>query len=285
MAPLQTSFIRLTGLLLPFLVGCNQPNNQDDPRQPNQSADANPQSPERPAVVDSPVEARPRYNKALPGIVIDQQEKTLAVDGEISLERGMLEYLAVAPQGKAYESLLLLKCRPADLRAALHLAGFTAGEVPAEARGDFAPRAKEPVATQPEGAPKTPQPPAEYWAQGSKKPSEMQLDVEVRQVDGSWKRSPIERFLLSRETWESPPRLTWAFTGSFFRKDPTSGEEIFVADVEKSLIALWYDPSALLNPSETVGNPYRVKNAGLEVHGLHVPQKGTAVRLLIRRTP
>ncbi len=225
----------------------------------------------------------PRYNTALPGILLDQRNGRLIVEGKICTKRGILEYLAVTPNGKAYESLITLKCRPSDLRAGLLLTGFIPGNVAPSSRGDFAPGAEPMAKTLPEGVPQVTQPPPEYWETESGRPTVLQIDVLVRQADSSWNRSSVERFLLSRETWESPPRLNWAFTGSFFDRDETTGHEFFAADVEKSLIALWYDPTALLNLSDNLGNPYRGKSSGLEVHGLHVPPVGTEVRLVFLR--
>ena len=110
----------------------------------------------------------------------------------------------------------------------------------------------------------------------------MTIDVDVQGPDGSWKRHPVEHFLIDRDTGRSPSRLTWAFTGSFFHRDEQTGIEFFAADAEKSLIALWYDPTALLNLAQDVGNPYRGDTTGFAVNPAALPAKGTPVHLILR---
>jgi len=109
--------------------------------------------------------------------------------------------------------------------------------------------------------------------------------VEVRRPDGTWQRRNVESFLVDRGHKRSPAPLAWAFTGSFFARDETSKSEVFIADVERSLIALWYDPTALLNLVRDVGNPYRGESNGLEVNRGGVPPIGTPIRLILRAVP
>lgn len=219
---------------------------------------------------------------ALPGISWERGGGELQIEGRVCLEQGVLEYLAVADGGKEYESIFALKCRPSQLHAALLIAGYEVGEVAPESRGGFAPKQDPAADAPPEGAPNVTPPPDEYWKATPTEPTRISLDVDVQQEDGSYQRFPVEHFLWDRELGQSPSRLTWAFTGSFFHRDPTSGWEVFVADVERSLVALWYDPTALLNSMEDVGNPYRGDTMGLEIHGDNVPAKGTAIRLVLR---
>ncbi|MGB2985917.1 MAG: YdjY domain-containing protein [Phycisphaerae bacterium] len=228
---------------------------------------------------------------ALPGIVIEQHAQTLQVEGEVCIEEGILEYLAVAEGGKEYESVFALNCRPSHLQAAMLIAGYQAGEVAPELRGDFSPQADPATNIPPEGAPQVTNPSNEYFAKAATEPTRVTIDVDVRQPDGTWRRYPIEHFLIDRstglpvrctQTGRSPSRLTWAFTGSFFYRDEQTRLEFFVADAEKSLIALWYDPTALLNLTQDIGNPYRDGSAGFELRAANLPSKGTSVHLIFQ---
>ncbi|MCH8966711.1 MAG: hypothetical protein IID43_03465 [Planctomycetes bacterium] len=219
---------------------------------------------------------------SLPGITWERDGGELRIEGRVCLEQGVLEYLAVADGGKEYESLFSLKCRPSQLHAAMLIAGYEVGEVAPESRGGFSPQQDPAAKTPPDGAPNVTPPPDEYWEAAPTEPTKITVDIDVQQEDGSYQRFPVEHFLWDRKLGRSPARLTWAFTGSFFHRDATSGREVFVADVERSLIALWYDPTALLNTMEDVGNPYRGDAMGLETHGDNVPARGTAIRLVLR---
>jgi hypothetical protein len=210
----------------------------------------------------------PRSKLILPGIWLDEREKVLRLDGKVCFEQGVLEYLAVAEGGKEYESVFSLACRPAHLHAALLLAGYNPEPLPVELRGDYA--GPEDV-----GAP-------EPRSAGA--PSHASIDVELPAADGTWQRCPVESLLTERRTGQPPARLIWAFTGSFFERDETQGGERFAADIERS-IALWYDPTALLNMTRDVGNAYRSAAAGLDVNRTQLPARGTPVRLVFMPTP
>jgi hypothetical protein len=229
-----------------------------------------------------PLATRPAARTfALPGITVDQDTREIRIDGRVCIEQGILEYLAVAAGGKEYESVFGLDCRPSQLATAMMIAGYQAGDLPLELRGDFVPTTV-PAATSPADAgPKVTSLPAEASATTRPEPTRVVVAVDVQQADGSWRRQPIESLLTDRRTQRSPERMMWAFTGSFFYRDPTTRIESFIADAEKSVIALWYDPTALLNLARDVGNPYRGDASGLQVNPAALPPKGTKVRLVL----
>ncbi len=193
-----------------------------------------------------------------PHIVLDSASGTIEVDAHFCLRRGILEYAAVAEGGKTYESLLVLPCRPSHLQTAVLLAGCRPGDVAPEARGD------EP----PTSAPAEP---------GTIARLEVAIGDPARIV-------PVERFLVDRRTGRAPDPLRWVFTGSFFHRDQPGSAEYFIADVERSLIAFWYDATALFNITRDLGNPYRGP-VGLEVNTQMLPSSETPVRLRIIPMP
>ena len=180
----------------------------------------------------------------LPGLTIHGGEnKFIEATGKVALTDGILEFIAVAPEGRDYESLLTLDCKPSELKFALLLIGCEADE---------------------------------------KRGSKLALEVEW-QHDGKPKRVPIEQLLLDRRTKKSPAGLPWRFTGSHFAKDPISGREVFQADQEAAFIALWWQPAILINLGGDYGNPYRGDGQGFEVLKTAVPPKGTPVKLILRK--
>ena len=217
----------------------------------------------------------------LPGIALDVDAHVVQLDGVICLDRGILEYVAVARGGKEYESVFALDCRPSQLKTALLIAGYREGGLDPTMRGDFAPQADPAAYERPAGAPDRTPYPAGYEEDRLAEPTRARIAVEVRQADGCWERRPLESFLLDRRTARPPEQLTWAFTGSFFRREGERGPEYFIGDVEKSVIALWYDPTALLNLTQDVGNPYRGETVGIELNQQALPAKGTPVRLVL----
>ena len=193
-----------------------------------------------------------------PHVVFDSPPGVIEVDAHFCLRRGILEYAAVAEGGKTYESLLVLPCRPSHLQTALLLSGCEPGSVAPDARGDAPP---------------------------STAPAETGTIVRLELSIGSpAETAPVERFLIDRRTGQPPDPLRWVFTGSFFHRDQPDSPEYFIADVERSLIALWYDATALLNITRDVGNPYRGP-VGLEVNTTMLPPPETPVRLRIIPMP
>jgi hypothetical protein len=57
-------------------------------------------------------------------IRVDLARRRLEIPGTIALQTGMLEFIAVAPGGKAYESMLTVDASAVQLRLALTLLGF-----------------------------------------------------------------------------------------------------------------------------------------------------------------
>lgn len=213
-----------------------------------------------------------------PGIRWDRRLARISIEGSVCLERGILEYLAVAPGGKEYESLFRLHCRPMHLQQVLLMAGYEIGEPAAEARGDYSADQSKRAADAPLAA----TPPADYWSKTAGTPTRVAIDVEVQDDAGAWVRRPVEAYLVDRETGWPPERLRWVFTGSYFVEGDAERPGFFAADRARSVIALWYDPTCLLNLADDVGNPYRGEDAGLEVNPATLPPRDTPMRLILR---
>jgi hypothetical protein len=57
-------------------------------------------------------------------IRVDLAKRRLEIPGTVTLQKGMLEFIAVAPAGKTYESMLSVDASAVQLRLALTLLGF-----------------------------------------------------------------------------------------------------------------------------------------------------------------
>lgn len=190
----------------------------------------------------------------LPGLTIHGGDKKfIEATGKVSLADGeILEFLAVEPKGRDYESLLTLDCRPSALQFALLLIGCEPGARPHALQA------------------------------GGKPGSVLALDVEWQRA-GKARRVPAESLLLDRHTHKPPAKVAWVFTGSQFAKSVIDGREIFLADEEQAFVALWWNASVIINLDSDFGNPYRGDEQGFEVNAKTVPPKGTPIKLLLRK--
>lgn len=66
---------------------------------------------------------------SLPGLIVtaDQNGKRIEATGKIATTNGILEFLAVEPEGRDYESLLTLDAKPLAFQSALLLIGCETG--------------------------------------------------------------------------------------------------------------------------------------------------------------
>lgn len=180
----------------------------------------------------------------LPGMVIhDVASPYLELAGKVARTNDLLEFVAVEPEGRDYESLLTLDCKPSALQFGLLLIGCETGTV-RQAKGALA------------------------------------IDVEYKD-----KRVPIEQWLLERKTRKPPTGLRWIFTGSYFGMNPVTEKPVFMSDAEQAHIALWGQPSVVINLADDRGNPYRGDDQGFEVNSAAVAPAGSPIKLIIRKKP
>jgi hypothetical protein len=193
---------------------------------------------ERPPVIEKITEHTYRVGSAL----IDTAERTVICPGEINMDEGAIEYLAVSPGGKTHESLLRVDVRPLHLQLALLMIDLEPKNVLTQ-QGDR---------STPQGDP---------------------VEILVRWKDNEGRQQEVraEDLVADGVPTKPMPRHDWVFTGSRILK---AG---FQADLEKSLVAVWHDPAAILdNPLPGGGN-----NAYL-VNSKRIPRRGTRVEVVLR---
>jgi len=207
-----------------------------------------------------------------PNILINRDAKTIVMNGEFVLESGPLEYLVCVKHSNAklHESITGVYARPRDICYALLACAFTyAGEVDENGKINLPKEAGilisveyewEPVNAKmaPPNADGTPPP-----AGGAKK----------------WIRVPIEFFAMNSQTDHPMKRSPFAFTGSKFEKGE-NGKMEFIADIEKSVVALKYDQYALMNTLLDTKEIDPQHAAGYALNRYAIPPKGTKCRVI-----
>ncbi len=178
-------------------------------------------------------------------VIVDTRARTVTCKGVINMDEGAIEYLAVAPHGKTHESLLRIDVRPLHLQVALLMLDLEPKNV-LKFQGD---------PTTPQGAP-------------------VEIKVRWRDLKGAEQEVRAEDLILEVPAKRPMPPNRWVFTGSRVVK------EGFEADLEKSLVAVYHDPAAILdNPL-----PGGVTNSYI-VNAKRVPRRGTPVDFVLRALP
>lgn len=194
----------------------------------------------RPPAIEQITEHTYRVGAAL----VDTKDRTITCPGEINMDEGAIEYLAVAPGGKTHESLLRIDVRPLHLQLALLMLDLEPKNVLTQ-QGDR---------NTPQGDP-------------------VELRIRWKDREGQTHDMRAEELVLDGAPNKTMPRHDWVFTGSRILKQG------FQADLEKSLVAVWHDPAAILdNPLPGGGdNAYLVDPA-------RTPRRGTHIELILHAT-
>jgi len=156
---------------------------------------------------------------------------------------GAIEYFAVTPDGKTYESVLTLRAKPLHLQLALLLLG-------AEYGGGLA------------------------FQGDSALPAGDSVEMYVTWVTdkGDSVKRPATDLLYDRETKRAMPLSKWVFTGSMIRDSAS-----FAADIEGSIVAVYSDPVAILNNPRRGRFDQTMYNPNTEV----LPPLGTEITMTI----
>lgn len=196
---------------------------------------------EKPPQVEKITDSVYRVGAAL----VDTKARTVTCPGAINMDEGAIEYLAVAPRGKTHESLLRVDVRPLHLQVALLMLNLEPKNV-LKYQGDK---------TTPQGDP-------------------VELTIRWRNAAGEREESRAEEMVMELPGGKPMPLHSWVFTGSRILKQG------FQADLEKSLVAVWHDPAAILdNPLPGGGNNAYV------VRPQKTPRRGTPIELIFKALP
>lgn len=193
-------------------------------------------------------------------IRIITSELALMVPARPAICSGILEYLAVAPRGKEYESVMVLDCKPMELHAALLLIHARPGGIGFDTTG----------AVRIFG-------------------DTLSLSLFIRK---SGKDSLLEVCDLFEPRNEELPagkartinKLTWVFTGSEIKRTAASSQTVQEGWSQGSLISLVADRSALINCTTPSRSPYNNSNEGFRVKEGFLCEQTPPLFLKIRKS-
>ena len=200
-----------------------------------------------------PIERLSEHALRVGAVTLNRQTQELEVPARVNMTQGILEYYGVASNGKLHEAVLEVLAEPSHLHLALLLAGYEPSE--------FGPR----------------EPETDRRAL-KRRGSLLKLYLKWTPPElGREQWLPSSAWLFNRAS-KSPPRpMPYVFQGSLFGRDGR-----YVADLERSVVGLIEDSTAVLSPTSDTGNPYRGDELGLEVYTAALPPKGTSVTLVLR---
>lgn len=222
---------------------------QEEAKPPTQS------EPKAPFIPPVPPPGTPDAEKSVPAIQkvgpgvfevggcrLSKAEGWVRFEAAVNMSQGLLEYLIVGNAGKLHESLLRTAVDPYALQIAFLLIGLEGTSQPLSAQGD------------------------------RRAPSGDRVSVHVRRLDDAGSREvPIEQWVRLKDSpLESVP---WVFTGS------TMANGVFMAGVEKSIMAVYHDPVAMIDHTLQEGADDEV----WFVNEKSVPPVGTPVEVVVAR--
>jgi hypothetical protein len=193
-------------------------------------------------------------------VIVDTAEKLVRVPCRVNMHRGMIEFMAVASEGKLHESVLLAEAEPLHIHLALLLLGLDPGKG-ARYHGDLEPPSGPGVEARVE------------WHAPAPAPGRASSGLAPPSAEpGHLATARLEEFAWDIPARRPMPPVAWLFTGSM---PPGPGPRI---EEERSVVATYRDPGAVLtNPLPTGADDTVYK-----VNERLVPPVGTPVTLLLR---
>ena len=214
---------------------------------------------------NAPAEEIGEHQYRIGRVVVDTAAKLIRMPCRVNMRRGMIEFLAVASEGKLHESVLLAEAEPLHIHLALLLLGLEPGRG-VRYHGDMAPPSGPGVEARVEWQASG----VRRWASGvgirSPRPKAQRLTP-----------TPSCTARLEELAWDIParrpmPPVAWLFTGVM---PPGPGPRM---EEERSVVATYRDPGAVLtNPLPTGAD-----DSVYKVNERLVPPVGTPMTLLLR---
>ena len=176
------------------------------------------------------------------GCRIVKNENRLEFPAEVNMDKGLLEYVIVGNSGKVHESLLRTAISPYALQISLLLLGVEGSMNPLAAQGE------------------------------ARTPQGDRVKIQVNWQDkGKEKKVPVEQWITKGD--KPVGVIPWVFTGSVVMGG------VFMAQAEKSIVALFHDPIALIDHQLAEGASDDI----WQVNSVSVPPAGTPVTVVIEK--
>jgi len=222
-------------------IGESSPSNKTQPTPPPA-----PPPPEDPAQATAltPIRSVGPGMFEIGSVLINKSKSLVEFPATVNMNKGLLEYLIVGETGKVHESLIRTKVKPYDLQIALLLLGLEGSDNPNREQG---------YQEIPKGDP---------------------VSVKVRWKNKNKQETiPIENWIINKANNKSMKPMGWIFTGSVI------WDGVFMAQVEKSIMAIFRDPTAMIDnplPGGTSDEVWFVNEKA-------TPQPGTDVTVIIEK--
>lgn len=232
--------------LLPLLlsIGVNSTHAQEarSPFPPAISADEM----DRHKIRISPPEMLASGQYRIGEILLNKSDKSVSFPAVVNMNKGLLEYLLVNRGGKTHESLLRTSVEPYNLQLACLLVGMEGTNAPLAYQGD----------------PATP------------KGDTIEIVLQVMGADGKLATVSPETWVMQErgETKRDAPPLRWVYTGSVVHNGR------FAAQLSGSIVALYHDPSAMIDNATAGGESDKIWFA----REVATPAPGTPVTVIFR---
>ena len=189
-------------------------------------------------------------------IELDQEKRRVSFPAVFNMTEGMLEYVLVGSQGKTHESLLRTEVQPTQLHTAMLLLGVKPGE---RHPGDAPPSAIN----------------SDYLRTAPALKGDGVTIFLRWTVGGKETTCRAEDLIDNLETKTVAPAGDWTYNGSMF-----DGNK-FLAEEEKSFVALVTDPTALVNNPRPGHDNDQIWSVAKE----KVPAKDTPVEVIFELKP
>ena len=245
-----------TVLILALAVACRQPGptSEPSPTANGKSPAAAAEVPAATARTESEVAADEAFGQVLArmGVHFDGEAGTLAVEGRVNMQEGLVEVFACTPLGKTHESVVVLDCVPHGLHAGLLALDLEPGS------------------------------PVEFGTDGQYHPPTgpgVEIRVHWTGADGEEQVARAEDWIWNQVADGSMEHGAWIFTGSFMQAVTGEPDEAtYAANYVKSLVTTYHDASSILENPHPAGVDDTLYYANERI----VPAPGTPIRVSFR---
>lgn len=191
---------------------------------------------------------------------LDKNARSVAFPGRVNMDRDLIEYVLVTPQGATHESLLSSEVQPSDLHFAMLLLGAKGAGLLTPQPGDAPPGQID----------------ADYLRQAPRlKGDNITFAVKWKDKDGVEKTARVEDWLMHPETKKAAPPGPWIYSGSMF-----GAEGGFLAQQSGTFASVVTNPAALINNPRPGNNDDKV----WAVNDQAVPPVDTSVEIVLTLT-
>lgn len=208
---------------------------------------------DKPAQKDSPKPTVSALKKTSPGIFelkgveLNNGKRTVTFPAVVNMNSNVVEYVVVCDDGKTHESLLRTSVQPRDIHVAMLLIGAKGAPPPSPEEMQKAPKLKGDR--------------VQVWVEWSN--------------GGAHHRVRAEDLVRNEQTGKSMGHNHWIYNGSW------TYEKTFIAEVERSILAIFTDRDALANCAD----PQSANDEIWFAHTKNIPKEGTPVRVTFELLP